>query len=621
MKIRFWGTRGSIPKPGPSTVRYGGNTSCVELRTAKGTLVVIDCGTGAHELGRELVRQQGTATRGHILISHTHWDHVQGIPFFEPFFHPGGEWDIYGPRGLLQSIRETLAGQMQHNYFPVSVDSFGATIRYHDLVEGAFDIDDLHVVTQYLNHPALTLGYRVHADGATVVYCCDHEPNVASAAPGDGELSGNDRRHAEFLDAADLVIHDAQYTAQEYPSKIGWGHSTGEYAVRVCQAARVQRLVLTHHDPLRDDAAVDQIVDRLRKRSAATAPALEISAAAEGQTLQVVGDRDSETRPTPDSARTRNGVDALSVRHPVLMRVATDEIRRLLSEALTLEGLPDPIVLPAGAPLDAIAADRYSLALIQHDPPAIDGLELVRRIQSAPGEASSRPAVVLVTADPERAARDSDGTADFLVTPCSLSYARTKLRSCIMRLACRWVRAGTPPDEAERIATLQQLAILDTPPEERFDRITRLAAATFNVPIALISLVDRERQWFKSCFGLNTRETPREVAFCAHAVEQGADVVVPDTLLDDRFADNPLVVDGPRIRFYAGAPLLMRNGLCLGTLCVIDTRPRHLTAAELATLHDLRDMVLEQLVGTGPEEALTPRSRQAGGSRPAAGRS
>ena len=236
MQIRFWGTRGSIAKPGQSTVRYGGNTSCVELRTDSGALVVFDCGTGAHELGRHLVSLHNTATRGHILISHTHWDHIQGIPFFEPFFEPGGEWDIYGPKGLLQSIRETLAGQMEHNYFPISVEKFGATIRYHDLVEGGFSIDDLQVVTQYLNHPALTLGYKVRADGATMAYCCDHEPNVAAAASGTTEINGHDSRHVEFLTGVDLVIHDAQYTAQEYPTKIGWGHSTGEYVVRVCQA-------------------------------------------------------------------------------------------------------------------------------------------------------------------------------------------------------------------------------------------------------------------------------------------------------------------------------------------------------------------------------------------------
>ena len=163
-------------------------------------------------------------------------------------------------------------------------------------------------------------------------------------------------------------------------------------------------------------------------------------------------------------------------------------------------------------------------------------------------------------------------------------------------MACRWTRARPPDNEASRLAELRELAILDTAREERFDRITRIAATSLGVPIALISLVDHDRQWFKSCIGLDARETPREVAFCAHAVEQGADVVVPDTLLDDRFADNPLVTSGPRIRFYAGAPLLTQTGSCLGTLCVVDTRPRELDAAGLAMLHDLRDMAVEQLL-------------------------
>ena len=189
---------------------------------------------------------------------------------------------------------------------------------------------------------------------------------------------------------------------------------------------------------------------------------------------------------------------------------------------------------------------------------------------------------------------------DWLVTPFSLSYARTKLRFWTLRLACRWVRARLPDDEVQRLEVLHQLAVLDTPREERFDRITRITAATLDVPIALISLVDKDRQWFKSCVGIDVSETPRELAFCAHAVLERADVVVADTLLDDRFADNPLVVDGPRIRFYAGAPLLMASGTCLGTLCVADTRPRHLSGAELETLHDLRDMALEQLLRASP---------------------
>src|SRR5713226_7505898 len=163
MRVRFWGTRGSIPKPGPRTVRYGGNTSCVEVRSSNGTLVVLDCGTGAHDLGQALLAE-GPPAHGHLLITHTHWDHIQGIPFFAPLFVRGTEWDVYAPRGFGQSLDETLAGEMQYTYFPVTLDAMGATIRFHELVEGVFAIDDIRVTARYLNHPALTLGYRLEAD-------------------------------------------------------------------------------------------------------------------------------------------------------------------------------------------------------------------------------------------------------------------------------------------------------------------------------------------------------------------------------------------------------------------------------------------------------------------------
>ena len=167
MLVRFWGTRGSLAKPGPGTVRYGGNTSCVEVRSAAGTLVVIDCGTGAHDLGQALMAEPDQPVRGHLLISHTHWDHIQGIPFFAPLFEPDNEWDIYAPHSLSQSIRDTLAGQMQYTYFPVTLEALGAKIRYHDLVEGVFQVGDITVRSRYLNHPALTLGYRLEADGVS----------------------------------------------------------------------------------------------------------------------------------------------------------------------------------------------------------------------------------------------------------------------------------------------------------------------------------------------------------------------------------------------------------------------------------------------------------------------
>ena len=260
MRVRFFGTRGSIATPGPHTLRYGGNTSCIEVQSSAGTLVILDMGTGAAVLGRELMAR-GEPSRGHILISHTHWDHIQGIPFFAPLFVPGFEWDIYGPRGLHQGLRQTLAGQMQSTYFPVTLEQLGATIRYRELVEGRLRIGDIEVTCRYLNHPALTLGYRLEADGAALVYACDHEPHSHALATGVGDFLGEDRRHAEFLAGADLVVHDAQYLASEYPQKIGWGHSTIEYACAVARLAKVGQLALTHHDPMRDDAAIDALVE------------------------------------------------------------------------------------------------------------------------------------------------------------------------------------------------------------------------------------------------------------------------------------------------------------------------------------------------------------------------
>ena len=214
----------------------------------------------------------GGRVDGHLLIGHTHWDHIQGLPFFAPLFQAGNVWHVYGPRGLDTSIDQTLAGQMQYTYFPVRLLDFGATIEYHDLVEGQLEIDDVTVTTRYLHHPALTLGYRLEADGATVVYSSDHEPHAVADPAGDDLESRNrdEALHVAFLRDADLLIHDAQYVAEEYPDKVGWGHSTVEYAVDVARAAAVRRLALFHHDPTRTDEQVDALVLRALDRARAT---------------------------------------------------------------------------------------------------------------------------------------------------------------------------------------------------------------------------------------------------------------------------------------------------------------------------------------------------------------
>ncbi len=177
MRVRFWGTRGSIAKPGRTTLRYGGNTSCVEVRSDAGTLLVLDCGTGAHGLGAELTSRSRGRLRGSLLIGHTHWDHIQGFPFFAPLFASGSDWEIYAPGGRGRSLEKALEGQMAYEYSPIAMESVSANLRLHNLTEGAFELGSIRVTTQYLNHPALTLGYRLEADGATLVYATDHEPH------------------------------------------------------------------------------------------------------------------------------------------------------------------------------------------------------------------------------------------------------------------------------------------------------------------------------------------------------------------------------------------------------------------------------------------------------------
>lgn len=598
MRVRFWGTRGSIAKPGPSTARYGGNTSCVEVRTDAGTLIVIDCGTGSHGLGQELCAGNDGGRRGHILISHTHWDHIQGIPFFAPLFVPGNEWDVYGPKGLSGSIRETLAGQMEHTYFPVTLEKFAATIRYHDLVEGVFAIDDVRITARYLHHPALTLGYRLEADGASAVYCCDHEPHAPALASGEGEIVGHDRRYAEFVAGADLVIHDAQYTAKDFPAKIGWGHSSAEFAVRICLEAGVRKVALTHHDPLRDDAAVDQILAGMRARVRASAADLEVVAAAEGETILLAGNPDAPA-PVREGFAARSALSPEALQGAVVVRVDDAGIRKILEQAIAGEGLSAKIVADEAALLRAAREQRPLLVVVQHHPPGMDSLAITDAIRDQEGAEEVQVPVAVVTTTEDLARRASDAPTDWLVKPFSVSYARARIRAWALRSAIRWVRARLPVDEASRVGALRELDVLDTPPEDRFDRLTRLAAAAFDVPIALVSLVDADRQWFKSCYGLDVSETSRDEAFCAHVVHQHADMVVPDTLQDGRFADNPLVTDGPRIRFYAGAPLMLDGGACIGTFCLIDVRPRMLDPGQLALLHDLRDLALAELVERG----------------------
>ena len=295
MRVRFWGTRGSIAAPGPKTLRYGGNTSCVEVRTDDGTLLIFDCGTGARELGLSLIK--GGPVRAHLFIGHTHSDHIQGLSFFVPAFIKGSHLTIYGPAGIDRSFPSAVGGQMDYAYFPVPLHSLPSRLDFEELGEGEFSIGDVRVTTQYLNHTAPCLGYRVEVGGATLVYATDHEPHAASlwrpdrpadVFETDAMVHTADARHADFLRDADLVIHDAQYTEAEYPTKQGWGHSTVEYVVDVALAARAKTLALYHHDPMRTDDAMDAVLAACHERVAASGLLLEVIGASEGSELMLV---------------------------------------------------------------------------------------------------------------------------------------------------------------------------------------------------------------------------------------------------------------------------------------------------------------------------------------------
>jgi CheY-like chemotaxis protein/phosphoribosyl 1,2-cyclic phosphodiesterase len=440
MRIRFWGTRGSLAKPGPSTLRYGGNTSCVEARTAGGTLVVLDCGTGAHALGLALTaRDEGH--RGHLLITHTHWDHIQGFPFFAPLFEPGNEWDIYAPGGLGRRLEETLSGQMEYTYFPVTLEQLGATIRYHDLAEGAFPIDGVRVVTRFLNHPALTLGYRLESGGAVVVYAVDHEPHGRDP----GEVAGfagaaalpvhqEDRRHIEFLAGADLVVHDAQYTLEEYPARVGWGHSPAEYVVDMALAAKARRLALTHHAPLRDDEALDRIVEVCRRRAAAAGGALEVFGAAEGQALELpehVG-HGARERGGPASA----AAPPEAARRTVLVVDDNPEIVAVLVDALETEGFRMLTAPDGETALRVARSERPDLILLDWILPGCDGLTVCRALRADTDPRVRGVPVVLLTANTGTdhvSAGFAAGATDYLTKPFRVAHIRSRVRGWLLR--------------------------------------------------------------------------------------------------------------------------------------------------------------------------------------------
>ena len=442
MRIRFWGTRGSLATPGPTTLRYGGNTSCVEARANDGTLIVLDCGTGAHRLGQALMAEPAQPVRGHMMITHTHWDHIQGFPFFAPVFAAGGEWDLYAPGGLGERLEAVLSAQMQHPYFPVTLSQLSATIRYHNLVEGALTVGGVRAVAQYLNHPALTLGYRLEADGASVVYAVDHEPHMRDrpegggmGSPGEASPHAEDTRHVAFLEGADLVIHDAQYTAEEYPEKVNWGHSPAETAVDYALTAHVRRLALTHHDPMRDDDAVDRLVEVCRERVRRAEGTLDVFAAAEGQIIELTR---RETRaPRPRRRAAASTASHSSPAHVVLIADDDPVILELLKTTLRSDAFRLYTATDGETALNIARSVRPSLILLDWLMPGLDGTDVTRALRAESDPYFRDVPIVLITAEAS-AAKTQEGFAagvtDYLTKPFKAPFVRARVRAWLERV-------------------------------------------------------------------------------------------------------------------------------------------------------------------------------------------
>jgi len=278
--LTFWGTRGSIPTPGPRTARYGGNTPCIGITGGDGNIIVLDAGSGLRPLGAMLMAHRGPMV-AHLLLSHTHWDHIQGFPFFKPLGVPGNELHIYGAAQEGVALEEILRRQMEPTVFPVPLSALAATLVVTPIAEGAFEVDGFKVDAFRLRHPGTTLGYRLTPKngGREIAYLTDNE-----LGPGGTYSVRANWRSAliEFLGGVDTLIHDAMYSESVIAARAGWGHSTPKEAIDLAVEAQCRRLVLFHHDPECDDDAVDRRLHDARTYGAARSPKLEIDAAAEG---------------------------------------------------------------------------------------------------------------------------------------------------------------------------------------------------------------------------------------------------------------------------------------------------------------------------------------------------
>ena len=295
MKIQFWGVRGSIPSPGPKTVRYGGNTTCIEVRSDAGELIILDAGSGIFPLAQSLLKE--LPVQANVFITHTHWDHIHGLPFFIPFFIPGNSVRIHGAYDVIssQGIEQIMDVQMQYSYFPIREAELKARIEYQTLEIGEpVTIGDAVVTNTLLNHPVIDFGYRVDCNGKAMFFTGDHEPwfNIYEESDeGYQEYQSMvDEKQAQMDEAirgVDVLIVDCSYTTAEYPAKKGWGHSTFDYAIDLARRCGVKKLVCTHHEPTRSDDDLEKVFAEALQVNPALPGDPEVLLAREGLVIEL----------------------------------------------------------------------------------------------------------------------------------------------------------------------------------------------------------------------------------------------------------------------------------------------------------------------------------------------
>jgi ribonuclease BN (tRNA processing enzyme) len=280
MRVRYWGARGSIPAPRAEMALHGGNTSCVEVTLSDGTEVILDAGTGITDLGRT---RSGSVPPVHLLLTHLHLDHIQGLMFFEPLFDPRCEVRVSGPIAFGGTLLSRLARYISAPLAPIEIRELPASVSFHEVPTGKFRMGPATVEAAFVNHRGPTLGFRITDGDATIAYIPDHEPalgqSIDRSAP--DWISGYD-----LARDVDLLIHDSQYTADEYAGRVGWGHSTTDHAVAFARRCGVRQLALFHHDPLHDDPTIRSMT---QAAAAAADGALEVTAAREGEAVEVGG--------------------------------------------------------------------------------------------------------------------------------------------------------------------------------------------------------------------------------------------------------------------------------------------------------------------------------------------